>query len=82
MVFNLQDLQPCFGLYKAIIHIRPLIFYHDIDNILENDMQVFYRFFTIIKFRTIYFWTNQGHHRPLIDSKVGLKGQSVHSYWN
>jgi hypothetical protein len=33
-------------------------------------MQVF-RFFTIIKFRAIYFWTSQGHYWPLID-KVGL----------
>jgi hypothetical protein len=31
-LFNLQDLQLCFGLacIKAIIHIRPLSFYYDI----------------------------------------------------
>jgi hypothetical protein len=33
-------------------------------------MQVF-RFFTLIKFRAIYFRTSLGHYRPLID-KVGL----------
>jgi hypothetical protein len=37
---------------------------------LGTAMQGF-RFFRIIKFRAIYFWTSKGHYWPLID-KVGL----------
>ncbi len=36
----------------------------------RTPMKVF-RFFTIIKFIAIYFWTSQGHYWPLLD-KLGL----------